>query len=465
MAPCRGGLLVLLAGGVGCYKTALRVRPPHQPNVSMPSPGDPLLFYSGAAMCLAVTGQAALGAVGVWRSRVRRRQQSDADAEVFRQEVHAAAESARARLARKLAWEGRRTLRVSAVVDETADVKSLFLTDPDARPLPRFLPGQYLTLSLPAGPGGDEVVRCYSLSERPRPEYYRLSIRRQDAPAESVDIPHGVASTWLHRHARIGMTIECEAPKGAFFYNPGEPRPAVLIGAGVGVTPLVSMLEAVQHTRLKTPTYAFFGFRDGSSHLFADAVNAIAEANPLVKPHYAYSRPAETDRLGVHYHSRGHVSLEVLRRELPSSNFDFYLCGPGRMMQTLVPELLDWGVPEDSIHYEAFGPASVNTKAGASLLEKAVGSPVRFAPGAEPLVWDGSNGSLLEMAEAAGVPIGSGCRAGNCGACRVHVVEGKVNALRKPGVVLAPGECLACISLPEGPVVLDAGAVPTPTGK
>ena len=261
------------------------------------------------------------------------------------------------------------------------------------------------------------------------------------------------------------MTIECEAPKGAFFYNPGEPRPAVLIGAGVGVTPLVSMLEAVQHARLKTPTYAFFGFRDGASHLFADTVNAIAEANPLIRPHYAYSRPTETDRLGVHYHSRGHVSLDLLRRELASNNFDYYLCGPGRMMQTLVPELLEWGVPEDNIHFEAFGPASVTTKSGASLLEKAIGSPVCFGTGATPIVWDGASNSLLEMAEAAGVPIGAGCRAGNCGACKVRVLDGKVNSLRKPGVMLTPGECLACISLPEGPVVLDAGAVPAKAGR
>ncbi|TWT96889.1 Flavohemoprotein [Botrimarina colliarenosi] len=421
----------------------------------MPAPGDPLLFYSGAAMCLAVTGQAALGAVGVWRSRVRRRRESDADAVAFRREVHAAAESARARLARQLAWEGRRDLRVSAVVDETADVKSLFLTDPAGRPLPRFLPGQYLTIALPAGPGGDEVVRCYSLSDRPRPEYYRLSVRRQDAPPDAPDLPAGVASSWLHRHARPGMTLRCEAPKGAFFYNPGQPRPAVLIGAGVGVTPLVSMLEAAQHTRLTTPTYAFFGFRDGASHLFADTVNAISDQNPLVRPHYAYSRPAEADRLGVHYHSRGHVSLELLRSQLPSSNFDFYLCGPSRMMQTLVPELLDWGVPEEAIHYEAFGPASVNTKSGASLLEKALGSQVRFSPTGEPLVWDGAHASLLDLAEAAGVPVGSGCRAGNCGACRVRVLQGKVNALRQPGVVMSSDECLACISLPEGQVVIE----------
>jgi len=421
----------------------------------MPTPGDPLLFYGGAALCAVVTGQATLGVAGVWRARNAQRQRSDADAQAFRAEAHAAAESARARLARQLAWEGRRTLRVSAVVDESADVKSLFLTDPSGRPLPRFLPGQYLTLALPAGPGGDEVVRCYSLSDRPRPEYYRLSVRRQDAPIDAPDAPAGLGSGWLHRHAIEGLTLQVEAPKGAFFYNPGEPRPSVLIGAGVGVTPLVSMLAAAHHAKLPTPTHAFFGFRDGRSHLFADAVREIARDNPLVTAHFAYSAPLQSDRPGVHYHTRGRVTLEVLRRDLPSSNFDYYLCGPPRMMQSLVPELLEWGVPPEAIHYEAFGPASVSLGAG-SLAEKAIGSPVRFSPGSDPVVWDGAYASLLEMAEAAGVPVASGCRAGNCGACRVRVVEGKVAALRRVGVTTDDNECLACVSLPDGPVCLDA---------
>lgn len=424
----------------------------------MSTPGDPLLLYGGAAMCAAVTGQAAHGLWGVWRARQQQRLASDSDADALRSEIQAAAESARARLARQLAWEGRRTLRVSAVVDESPDVKSLFLTDPGGRPLPRFLPGQYLTLALPAGPGGDEVIRCYSLSDRAHPEYYRLSIRRQDAPLDAAgepeDVPEGLASCWLHRHAIAGLELQVEAPRGAFFYNPGQPRPAVLIGAGVGVTPLVAMLEAIHHAGLPTATHAFFGFRDGRSHLFADATREIDRDNPLVTTHFAYSAPTEADRPGVHYHTVGRVSLEVLRRNLPSNNFDFYLCGPPRMMQTLVPELLDWGVPVESIHFEAFGPASVSL-GGTSLNERAIGSEVRFSPMSDPVLWDGAHASLLELAEAAGVPVGSGCRAGNCGACRVRVVEGKVAAMRQAGVVTPPGECLACISLPDGPVWIE----------
>lgn len=420
----------------------------------MPNPGNPLLLYTGAALCAFVIGQAALGAVGLYRSRQATRRKSDEEAAALRREVLAVAESARARLARQLAWEGRRTLRVSAVVDESPDVKSLFLTDPDGRPLPRFLPGQYLTLALPAGPGGDEVIRCYSLSDRPRAEYYRLSIRRQDAPSNDPDTPPGVASTWIHRHVVAGSTLECEAPRGAFFYNPGQPRPAVLVGAGVGVTPLVAMLEAAQHDRLPTATHAFFGFRDGESHLFADEVREIVRHNPLVTAHIAYSQPSCEDIPGVHYHSTGRVTLDTLRAGLPSNNFDFFLCGPPRMMQSLVPELLDWGVPQESIHFEAFGPASVSLEA-ISLGEQAIGSPVRFASQQDPMVWSGEHASLLDLAEAIGVPLASGCRAGNCGACRVRIVEGRVRSMRQSGVVTSADECLACISLPDGPVVLE----------
>ncbi|QDT70227.1 Flavohemoprotein [Planctomycetes bacterium MalM25] len=419
----------------------------------MAPPGNPLLFYVGAVLCAYVAGQAIKGAAGVWWRRQEQRRRNDRDAEAFRQEAATAAESARARLSRQLAWEGRRELVVSAVVDESPDVKSLYLIDPESRPLPRFLPGQYLTLALPAGPGGEEVVRCYSLSDRPHPEYYRLSIRRQDAPSDTPEAPPGVASHWLHRHAKKGLRLACEAPRGAFFYNPGEPRPAVLIGAGVGVTPLVAMLEAADHEQLRTATHAVFGFRDGAAHLFADRVREIAAANPLITTLFAYSSPGDEDQAGTHYDTAGRVTLETLRAALPSSNFDFFLCGPPQMMQALVPELLDWGVPEEAIHFEAFGPASVSL--GGTAADKAIGSPVRFAPNEDPHVWDGECSSLLEMAEAIGVPLASGCRAGNCGACRVRVVEGKTINVRSPGTLTEDDECLACISLPDGPVTIE----------
>lgn len=423
----------------------------------MPTPAEPLLYYTGLTLCGFAAWRAGSGAIGWARDRRAIRRAADRDAVDFRVEVEAAATAARARLATLPAWEGARPLRVSAIVDESPTVKSFYLTDPQGRPLPDFLPGQHLTVALPTAPGGPATIRCYSLSDRPRAEYYRLTVKRQEPPRDAPETAPGIGSGWLHDRVEVGDAIDCHAPRGVFFYNPLEPRPAVFIGAGVGVTPLVSMLAAARHAGTLAPTHAFLSFTDGTSLLFRDTLNELRrEDTPESSVRVALTRPAADDQLGVDYDLRGRVTIETLRRELPSSNFDFYVCGPPSMMQSLVPDLLEWGVPAEAIHYEAFGPASVSSPGSVAIQDRAVGSPVRFDADEEAVVWDGAYQTLLELAEARGVPIGSGCRAGNCGACRVRIVEGAVATLKRPGMAVADGECLACISLPDGPVLLES---------
>lgn len=430
--------------------------PPHPPSRDSMHV-DSIPFYAGALLCAAVCARTLAGAIGILRERSATRRRADADAREFRHEAEAAAVAARARLSRGLAWEGRRSLRVAGLVEESPDVKSFFLTSPDGKPLPSFLPGQYLTVALPVEEQGAPVVRCYSLSDRPRGDYYRLSVKRQAGPEDDPTVPPGVASNWLHDHVRVGDHLECEAPKGVFFHEPDSERPVVLIGAGVGATPIVSILAALDHVRSSKRVYALLGYRDGEHCLFRDQLEQIAERNDLFSVRIAYSRPAESDVLGLHYHHHGRLSIDWLRDVLPSNNFEFYLCGPPRMMQTLVPDLLAWGAPDDAIHYEAFGPASVSLEASPDIKQRALGSKVLFAgKGDDPVLWDGAYETLLDLAEARGVPIASGCRAGNCGACRVRVVEGSTTTLKRPGAPLGDGECLACISMPDGQVLIEA---------
>ena len=417
---------------------------------------DSFSFYAGATLCAAVILRAAYGGYGLLRDRRQQRLQADADAEAFRMEANAVAASAKARLSSGLAWEGRRPMRVAGIVEESADVKSFYLTSLDGRPLPSFLPGQYLTMVLPVGESERPIVRCYSFSDRPRSDYYRLSVRRQNAPEDSPSAPPGAASTWLHDKVKVGDTLECDAPRGAFFHDPTSDRPVALIGAGVGVTPLVSMLAALAHAQNAKPVYVLLGHHDGEGCLFREQLEQIAEKNAAYSIRFAYSHPRKEEVLGRHYHHEGRISIDWLRDMLPSNNFDFYLCGPPRMMQRLVPELLEWGVPDDAIHYEAFGPASVSLEASPDAKQRALGSPVRFSESEEPVTWDGSYSSLLELAEACGVSIAAGCRAGNCGSCRLRVVEGSTATLKRPGMPLDQGECLACISVPDGQVLLEA---------
>jgi ferredoxin len=138
---------------------------------------------------------------------------------------------------------------------------------------------------------------------------------------------------------------------------------------------------------------------------------------------------------------------------LPSNNYRFYVCGPGALMESLVPALWEWGVPESHVHFEAFGPASVKSVA-ANRAE--VNCDVRFERSDRTSVWDGSFTSLLEFGEAAGVTMPSGCRAGSCGECIMAIREGTIATVKQPGIPVPPGHCLTCISVPSSTLVLDA---------
>jgi ferredoxin len=122
-------------------------------------------------------------------------------------------------------------------------------------------------------------------------------------------------------------------------------------------------------------------------------------------------------------------------------------------MESLVPALWEWGVPESHVHFEAFGPASVKS---VSAGRTAVKCDVQFERSNRTAVWDGSFASLLEFGEAAGVTMPSGCRAGSCGECMMAIRGGAVTTIKNPGIPVPAGHCLTCISVPAATLVLDA---------
>src|SRR4029078_4479426 len=136
-------------------------------------------------------------------------------------------------------------------------------------------------------------------------------------------------------------------------------EPIVLIGAGIGVMPLGSMLEAIVHGGTQREGDALLGFRNGAAHPFKERLAALAEANPNIQLHVSYSSPANADVLYRDFNHRGRITLERVRELLPSNNYRLYVCGRGTCMESLVPALWKWGVPEAHVHFEAFGPASV----------------------------------------------------------------------------------------------------------
>ena len=420
-----------------------------------PGMANLLLQLAGAACC-AVVFFRGVSDLRSWRRRRRERAAWRTErATQLAERIAAAYRLASARRGDRLGWSGTRPLRVAAIVDEATDLRSFYLTTPDGSPLPRFEPGQYLTLHLPVVQGEPPVVRCYSLSDRPNSDYYRLTIKHERASPANNRKP-GVASSFLHQRVQVGDALECSAPQGAFVLDSLRTGPVVLIGAGVGVTPLVSMALTAAREQPDREVYLVLGFRDRAHHPFKRALEELASTAPKLRMFTCYSKPASGDQQFRDYHHAGRVTAKYLQQILPSLDLSFYLCGPAAMMHSLVPDLLNAGVADDAIHYEAFGPASIRKKPKSVETTQLPCGKVRFAARGIEGEWDGRHDSILELAEELGVPIASGCRACNCGQCQVKVLNGKVQRTKRAGFHAEGEACLTCISVPNGTVVVEA---------
>lgn len=401
-----------------------------------------------------VVAQATLFGARVFVGHVRRQRQYVRERAAFVRRATAAAQIARATKAIP-DWTGWRPFRIAAVVDEARDVKSFYLSPVDGQPLAPFLPGQYLTFHLPIPGGAARLTRCYSLSDRPRPDYYRVTIKRVAPPPNRSEPPPGRASSYFHDHVRVGTILEARAPAGTFFIDPQASYPVALIGAGIGITPLISMLETILQASPSREIYALFGFRNSRDHAFKSHLETLAAAHPSLRLHVSYSAPQANDTLYKDYSHHGRLSIERIRDVLPSNNLRFYVCGPGGLMESLVPALWEWGVPESHVHFEAFGPASVRS-ASRSTHRATATCEVRFARSGRMVSWNGAAASLLELGEASGIAMPSGCRAGSCGECLTAISSGAVTTLKTPGIPVPKEHCLTCISVPAGDLALEA---------
>lgn len=360
-------------------------------------------------------------------------------------------------------WQGGRDFRVERKVFEDAacSICSFYLKPVDGAALPTFRPGQYLTFRLEVADAStgeqQQLVRCYSLSDRPGLDYYRISVKR--VPASRPDFAPGRVSGHLHDRITEGSVLEVRAPSGHFHLDPA-PGPVVLIAGGIGLTPMLSMVNATLAAASRREIWLFYGVRNGSEHAMKQHLAELAERHENFELHVCYSNPGPDDVEGRDYQHEGRVDIARLRLTLPLKPFHFYICGPTAMMEALVPALEEWGVPDRSIHYEAFGPASIMRTERAQE-QPAVGADrppvsVTFAKSGKSLTWDRSARSLLDFAEENGIAVNSGCRAGGCGCCQTEIIDGEVAYSQAPDFDPEPGSCLLCVSRPETNLVLSA---------
>ncbi|VWC56565.1 pyridoxamine 5'-phosphate oxidase [Burkholderia lata] len=337
-----------------------------------------------------------------------------------------------------------RPLRIAQIVDEARAIRSFHFEPADGGALPAYEAGQHLTLRV-ALPGGDAPsIRSYTLSDAPGGAHYRITVKRE-----------GRVSTWLHDHAQAGMTLDAQMPRGRFTFDLASPRPAVLVSAGIGITPMVAMLRrALSDDQPSRRVVFVHGARESDDRPFVEALARVAAADERLSLHWFDSHPHE----GSTAHA-GRIDIAQLKRLLTFDDYDFYLCGPSAFMRDLYDGLRALNVPDERIRFEAFGPSSVARSATRTPATPAVASvPVVFRRTGREAAWTPADGTLLEFAEGQRVDVPSECRSGSCGTCATRVLSGAVDYEQVPDAPVEPGCALLCVARPaqgSEPLVLD----------
>lgn len=244
-------------------------------------------------------------------------------------------------------WNGWRKFKVASKRRESDIITSFILEPLDGGAVVGHRAGQYLTFKIDV-PGMAPQRRNYSISSAPNGATYRISVKRE---------ANGTVSRHLHDKVQEGDILDVAPPTGDFHLADRPERPVVLLSGGVGLTPMVSMLETIVSRDMELPIHYVHGAQDGRVHAMGKHVRSLADGRPHLKTAIFYERPHELDERGIHFDHHGHITVDWLAANTPILEADFYLCGPKPFLASLVNGLSKAGVPQERIHFEFFGPA------------------------------------------------------------------------------------------------------------
>ncbi len=236
-------------------------------------------------------------------------------------------------------WENGRAFRIAEKKPESEYVTSFVLEPVDGEPVLGYNPGQYIGIEVKPSKGDHVEIRQYSLSHKPNGKNYRISVKRE------VGEHDGLVSNFLHNEMTQGDVVTLYAPAGDFYYQESD-KPAVLISAGVGATPIQSMLHTLADAGKKEVSY-LYACNNAQQHTFKQETAQLIEQQGWQQ--FAWYLDEQAD-------FTGQMDLSLIADELPVADADFYICGPVAFMESIVKQLESLAVGRERIHYEVFGP-------------------------------------------------------------------------------------------------------------
>jgi len=242
-------------------------------------------------------------------------------------------------------WRGLREFTLVTREDESEGITSFYMKPTDNKALPIYQAGQYVSVYVKTDHWDYQQIRQYSLSDAHRDDCYRLTLKKE-----------GVVSSYLHEHWQVGETINITPPAGDFHLQENTETPVVLLGAGVGVTPMISLLKSVLEKRKNQKIIFVHAVKNSNQHAFKQFIDETVKqhAKRLEKITF-YEEPLATDQLSKDYDHKGLMDLESVHTIVNQKDADYYLCGPKPFMASLYKTLSSWGIDKNNIHYEVFG--------------------------------------------------------------------------------------------------------------
>lgn len=340
----------------------------------------------------------------------------------------------------KIRWRGKLLLAGVEVV--THNVKTFQFKPARGATIPfEYRAGQFLTIHLQQR----GVVRSYTIASSPTwRDRIEITVKRED---------QGIVSRWLHDELRVGDEVDIEVPNGTFVFSETDADSVVLIGGGVGVTPMMSTARYLAETHWPGIVYLILGFRAPRDFIFRDEIEALTRTYANLHVTVTMSQPGDETWSGA----VGHIDGRLLVAAVPDiASQRAHVCGPPPMMEAVKAALLGLGMPAANIKTEAFGTAKRDPTAKAAAAGTVAGRVIfQVSDTATPITVDAT---ILDAAEAAGVFIDNACRSGTCGCCRVKLVSGAVTMAVEDALTendKVDGYILACQAKIQGTVVVD----------
>ncbi|WP_146526197.1 FAD-binding oxidoreductase [Novipirellula artificiosorum] len=308
-------------------------------------------------------------------------------------------------------------LRVANISQQTEDVKTLRLVSCHSGCIPfSYLPGQFLTFTLPVGE--KPIRRSYTISSSPTQAYYcEVSIKREE---------NGAGSRYLSDQVKVGDTLEVKAPSGRFIFTGKEADSVVLISGGVGITPMMSVTRALTDMCWPGEIDFIAACRDPEHFIFRSELELLAERFDNLHLFAALSRIDN----GMGSYRKGRLSKEMLSEWVPDiAGKRIHICGAPAMMEATKEMLAELKVPPENIHTESFGstqkPKAKVAEKQESHEEKATGAKVTFTASSKSTQLQADE-TILEASERIDVDIDYSCRVGTCGECIAKLLSGQV---------------------------------------